>query len=72
MYQLNSFSSQHIFNTFFADEKKQQMYQDCTEIKEINRNNTSGVYKIYHECRDEVSVYCDMETDGGGWTPLRV
>lgn len=30
---------------------------------------TSGVYEIYHETGTKaIKVYCDQETDGGGWT----
>ena len=50
--------------------------RDCTEILS-HGNHTSGVYKIhphtpqglYHSnASDPVNVYCDMDTDGGGWT----
>ena len=29
--------------------------------------NTSGVYTIQPDCNDPFKVWCDMETDGGGW-----
>ncbi|XP_072019608.1 uncharacterized protein [Amphiura filiformis] len=51
--------------------------QDCTEILS-NGNSTSGVYKIIPQTPEDlyftnisqraVKVYCDMDTDGGGWT----
>ncbi|GFR21240.1 hypothetical protein TNCT_39451 [Trichonephila clavata] len=44
---------------------------DCSEVLE-NGNNRSGVYTIYPRNRltagKSLPVYCDMETDEGGWT----
>ena len=51
------------------------LYRDCTEI--LSKGYlTSGIYKIhpfvqglYHSnTTAPVNVYCDMDTDGGGWT----
>ncbi|XP_054712403.1 techylectin-5A-like [Uloborus diversus] len=48
---------------------------DCEEILIECGYNASGVYKIYPRSRIETwghgggfDVYCDMVTDGGGWT----
>ncbi|XP_073703646.1 uncharacterized protein tnxba [Garra rufa] len=42
---------------------------DCSEVQ-INGKKESGEAEIYPEGKDgePVVVYCDMETDGGGWT----
>ena len=43
--------------------------QDCYEIKHKLNAQQNGIYSVYvgpnKKC---IKVYCDMETDGGGWT----
>ncbi|XP_055722899.1 tenascin-N-like isoform X1 [Salvelinus fontinalis] len=41
---------------------------DCTQIKK-NGNVASGIYTVYvnSERTKPMEVYCDMDTDGGGW-----
>ncbi len=45
---------------------------DCADILYANRDVvTSGAYCIYPNAGAEtipVQVWCDMDTDGGGWT----
>ena len=41
---------------------------DCAEVLELG-GTESGVYTIYPTYgEDPFFVFCDMETDGGGWT----
>ena len=42
------------------------MYADCLDVKRAG-NDRSGVYDITVG-QNTVPVYCDMETDEGGWT----
>ncbi|XP_077354308.1 tenascin-like isoform X2 [Festucalex cinctus] len=60
--------SHHVTTVFSTVGQLHKYPKDCAQIF-LNGENTSGVYTIYVAGVESqvIQVYCDMETDGGGW-----
>lgn len=57
--------------------REYNLFKSCKEIKDSNPNSVSGIYSIDPDgptlnngagSQPATSCYCDMDTDGGGWT----
>lgn len=47
---------------------KKYAAKSCKEIKEKRKDADSGIYWVKPDGSNPTQVYCDQETDGGGWT----
>ena len=49
--------------------KKEYPAESCEDLKTYGRNDLpSGLYFIKKKGGSEMKMFCDMNTDGGGWT----
>ena len=49
-------------------DNKDTEYSSCNHILEVDRTSISGIYSLIDSDGQPIKVYCDMESDGGGWT----
>jgi len=56
--------------TELKEQRSFRQPRDCYDVKKLDPLSPSGVYKIYPVFSDIEGflVYCDQETEGGGWT----
>ncbi|KAJ8042205.1 Fibrinogen beta chain [Holothuria leucospilota] len=64
---LNSLISELQNGEFCSSNEPPSVAADCYEIQQKG-GTTSQVYTIKPENSPPFEVYCDMDTDGGGWT----
>ncbi|XP_063295369.1 intelectin-1-like [Pelobates fuscus] len=43
-------------------------YRSCKDIKQIDSSATDGIYTLTTKDGEQYQTFCDMTTNGGGWT----
>lgn len=66
----NEFIIKHSVMGMIEPVKEKPFYTSCLDLKNTLPKSKSGTYLIKPngEGKEAFNLYCDMETDGGGWT----
>ncbi|CAG2196206.1 unnamed protein product [Mytilus edulis] len=71
--QLTDYINETVCKKAEENEKSEEPNQRPIDCKDVKLRKGNGVYKIYPDHSEPgFDVYCDFETENGGWTVLRL